>query len=238
MQPIYTKDQLCQANSYDMFPLECKKCKNIFFRTKHQILMYINPRKPDIGDFCSQKCNKLYTSEKLDRWQNVSCCNCGTEFKKYKTAIQKSKTGNHFCSKSCAAIFNNARKSTGTRTSKLEKWLQEQLTNIYPDLEFHFNRKDTILSELDIYIPSLNLAFELNGIFHYEPIYGDSKFKQIVNNDTRKFQACLEYEIELCIIDTSSQKYFKEKTSEKYLDIITNLVNHKRLSKLDRVEVL
>jgi len=47
---------------------------------------------------------------------------------------------------------------------------------LYPDLVIHFNKKDAINSELDIYIPSLKLAFELNGIFHYEPIFGKENF--------------------------------------------------------------
>jgi hypothetical protein len=98
---------------------------------------------------------------------------------------------------------------------------------LYPNLEFHFNRKDAINSELDIYIPTLKLAFELNGIFHYEPIYGSEKLDQIKNNDSRKYQACIEKNIELCIIDSSGLKYFKPEKCQKYLDIITNIINTK-----------
>lgn len=87
--------------------------------------------------------------------------------------------------------------------------------------------KDAINSELDIYIPSLKLAFELNGIFHYEPIYGQDKMNQIQNNDNRKFQACLEHGIELCIIDSSKLTYFKPANAQKYLDIITQVINSK-----------
>ena len=90
-----------------------------------------------------------------------------------------------------------------------------------------FNKKDAINSELDIFIPSFNIAFELNGIFHYEPIFGYKKFQQIQNNDNRKFQACLEKNIELVIIDSSQLKYFKPKNAMKYLDIITNIINKK-----------
>jgi hypothetical protein len=71
------------------------------------------------------------------------------------------------------------------------------------------------------------LAFELNGIFHYEPIYGDNKLEQIQNNDNRKFQACLEKNIELCIIDTSQLKYFKEKNCLKYLEIVQSVVGNR-----------
>ena len=149
---------------------------------------------------------------------------------KVRSQIKLSKSGNNFCSKSCAAKWNNAHRKHGTRRSKLEKWLEEQLTVLYPDLEFHFNRKDAINGELDIYVPSLNLAFELNGIFHYEPIYGNEKLGSIQNNDDRKIQACLERDIELCVIDTSSQKYFKPKTAQKYLDIVTTIVSARLLA--------
>lgn len=106
----------------------------------------------------------------------------------------------------------------------MEIWLEKNLTELYPQLEIHFNRKDAINSELDIYIPSLKLAFELNGVFHYEPIYGEEKLKQIQSNDNRKFQACLEKGIELCIIDTTPMKYFKEAKARKYLDIVVDIL--------------
>jgi len=57
------------------------------------------------------------------------------------------------------------------------------------------------------------------------PIHGEDKLEQIQNNDNRKFQACHERGIELCVIDTSQQKYFKEKSSIKYLNIIIKIIN-------------
>jgi len=80
---------------------------------------------------------------------------------------------------------------------------------------------------LDIYIPSLNVAIELNGIFHYEPIYGVDKLGKIQDNDISKSKACIDNQIDLCTIDTSGQKYFKPKTSQKYLDIITNIIKER-----------
>lgn len=129
-----------------------------------------------------------------------------------------------FCSRSCAATYNNKYKKHGTRRSKLEQWLEEKLTVLYPNLEIVYNDKQIIKSELDIYVPKLKLAFELNGIFHYEPIFGETKLSQIKNNDNRKFQACLENNIELCIIDASSMKYFKPKKATEFLLIIKNII--------------
>ncbi len=133
----------------------------------------------------------------------------------------------HFCNKSCSTTYHNSHKSYGYRRSKLEVWLESNLLSKYPGLEFHFNRTDSINSELDIYVPSLELAFELNGPVHYEPIYGKEKLKRIKNNDNRKFQACLERQIELCIIDVSKIRYFKESTSKPVLDIIVDIINKK-----------
>jgi hypothetical protein len=96
-------------------------------------------------------------------------------------------------------------------------------------LTFHFNRKDTINGELDIYIPDLKLAFELNGVFHYEPIYGPKKLKDVRTNDNRKFQACLERGIELCIVDVSKVVHFKESKAKEFLDIVQNIMRTKML---------
>jgi hypothetical protein len=154
--------------------------------------------------------------------RSKKCVECKTEF---TIKFRKDK----FCSRSCAAKYNNANKIHGYRRSKLEIFAEQKLIEKFPTLEIHFNRKDAINSELDIYIPQLKLAFELNGIFHYEPIFGEQKLNSTKNNDKRKFQACLEKNIELCIIDTSTQKYFKESTSKIYLDIILKIIDNKLL---------
>ena len=198
--------------------LICPTCKKSFFKERR---FYNRNKKRGCINHCSKKCA---SNGKLPK-QKVTCKQCNTEFLKIPSEIKKS--SNYFCSQSCAATYNNTHKTKGTRVSKLEVWLSEELPKLYPDLKFHFNRKDAINSELDIYIPSLKLAFELNGIFHYEPIFGKEKLAQIENNDQRKFQACLENGIELCTIDVSSLKYFKPEKARKYLDIVCNLINLK-----------
>lgn len=175
------------------------------------------------GKYCSSVCQSADKNKQLD----IECANCKTPLKKHLSEVTGSKSGKCFCSKSCAVTYNNTNKTHGNRRSKLETWLETELTKLYPGIDFHFNRKDAINSELDIYLPSLRLAFELNGIFHYEPIYGDTKLNQIQNNDHRKFQACIEAGISLCIIDSSGLKYFKPSNAMKYLGIIKDIIDDK-----------
>ena len=198
--------------------VECGRCAKKIIKKRH-IVEWHRARDSKRKFYCSGTCKSGNPS------QSVTCKNCNIKFMKHHYAIKH--TPNHFCTKSCAAKYNNTHKVTGNRRSKLEIWLEEQLTLNYSDLEIHFNRKDAIESELDIYIPSMKLAFELNGIYHYEPIHGSVLLERIQNNDNRKFQACLERGIELCIIDSSSLSYFKPTNAKKYLDIICKLISEK-----------
>lgn len=222
MTPLYQKEDFLKAKSKDKLPCQCIQCKNTFFITKHQALRVLNPNHHAKSDFCSQACQGLYRNKK----EELSCKNCNKIF--YKKLSEIRKTNNNFCSHSCSATYQNTHKKYGIRRSKLEIFIEEQLIILYPNLEIHFNRKDVIDSELDIYIPSLKLAFELNGIFHYEPIYGKERLSQIKNNDECKFQACIEKEISLCIIDSSKMKNFKLKKALEYLKIISNIIKIKK----------
>lgn len=198
---------------------KCKQCNAIFKIAKVQLQTI---RGKNQNHYCSRACQNNSQIKSL----NVICKQCNKPFIKKACQIRKSK--NNFCNKSCSAIYNNAHKTHGTRRSKLEIYLEEVLTKKYNNLIILYNNKTIINSELDVYVPSLSLAFELNGIFHYEPIYGDKKLQQIKNNDSRKYQACLEKNIELCIIDTSSLKYFKKDNADKFLKIIINLIESKK----------
>lgn len=195
----------------------CDFCNQSFLREKKQ---FYKKRK---NIFCNNECKRQYFNKTI----TTECGQCKKIIFKKFCEYKASKSGFAFCNHSCSATYNNTHKTKGIRVSKLEIFLQEQLIKDYPQLKIDFNKKDAINSELDIYVPSLKLAFELNGIFHYEPIYGADKLTQIKNNDNRKMQACLEQNIELCIIDTSSFSYFKIDKAMKYYNIIINFINLK-----------
>ena len=225
MKPLYTKEEYNKAKAPDKLPCECYVCTNTFYTQKRQIISYLNGNR-NPPKYCSPECLSNDRTTKT----NVNCTNCNGEFLKLPKDIKKSKSGNHFCSKSCSASYNNKNKKHGTRRSKLEIYLEEQLTLRHPNLPIDFNKKDTINSELDIYIPSLMMAFEINGIYHYQPIHGYKKLCQIMENDLKKSDECRKNYIMLHTIDVSDQKYFKPSTSQKYLDFISNIINERLLT--------
>lgn len=221
MKKLFTESEYKSASYSDMLALECYECNKTFSLPKMYIKDAYSKNHTTQAKFCSLECSGQSRLKAV----KLQCSNCNIEIIKTPSEIKKSKSGNFFCSRSCAAKFNNKNKSHGTRRSKLETWLESKLIKKYTNLDIRFNEKDAIGSELDIYIPELNLAFELNGIFHYEPIYGVDKLQQIQENDKSKSKACHDAKIDLCIVDTSGQKYFKPKTSERYLNILTQIID-------------
>jgi hypothetical protein len=228
MKLLINIDEINKYKSRELLPIECLHCKSIFKQTKSNIQWALK-RSEKTGykylSYCSKNCK---TNSKIDRI-NFICCNCSAPISIIRSVIKKSKSRKFFCSSSCSATYNNAHKTSGYRRSKVEIYLEQTLLNTYSDLEFYFNSKEAINSELDIYIPKLKLAFELNGVFHYKPIFGVDKLNRIQNNDRRKYELCLEKKIQLCIIDTSDLKYFKPDNVQKYLDIILKTINNKLL---------
>jgi hypothetical protein len=217
--PEFKEYVLNFKGSRTLIPLECPYCQQIFLTSKNEILGKLAKNNPT--KYCSIRCKSNARITLITK----PCSQCGTLVTRPPNQVKKGKTDNIFCNASCSASYNNTHKTTGVRRSKLEAWLEEKLPIIYPDLKFMFNDKSIINSELDIYIPALKLAFELNGIFHYEPIFGQDKLNQIQNNDNNKFQLCQQNNISLCVIDTSWIKNHKEANAQKILDIITKIIN-------------
>ncbi len=169
----------------------------------------LNGSNRHTGDCCSITCRNIHVS-KINKIENLDllCTKCNKKFTRTQSQVKKSK--NLFCSQSCAASYNNMNKKYGIRRSKLETCLEYKLLKQYPNLDFHFNQKNIIESELDIYIPSRQLAFEINGILHYEAIYGKQKLFQIQSNDCKKATDCRKLGIQLHIIDTRHIKHISE----------------------------
>ncbi len=211
------KNCLKSTKFHGNIELKCSYCGKLFLKHKRDFLKSVRLKRDYIT--CSKQCNdKMRITSKT-----VKCEQCGKIFTKHLHHLNKHK--HSFCSHNCAGIYTASHKTTGCNRSKLEQWLESQLITLYPNMKILFNDTSAIHAELDIYIPSLKLAFELNGIFHYEPIFGDNRLTKTQNKDQQKFKLCIENNISLCVIDTSQQKHFKPEKSKKFLDIIVNIIN-------------
>ena len=148
----------------------------------------------------------------------VKCNNCDAKFRKLRN--QSKKFPNHFCSSSCAATYNNKNnRLNNKRRSKAEHYLEEQLSALGYQVES--NRRDIVPSglEIDIYLPNENIAIELNGPVHYQPIYGEQKFNDIVRKDAIKASELRDLDIPLYVIDVSQNRFDQ---TRKVLDEFVN----------------
>jgi len=199
----------------DLVPLNCCHCTQLYYK-KQRIcrngIVYEDNKK----NYCSKQC------QTIDSITSVTgpCKHCGELVTRYLAEYKKSKKHNIFCNHSCAAKYNNKHKTTGTRRSKIECYIDEQLKMLYPQLNIVTNSVSLMNFELDFYFPEVRFAVELNGIVHYEPIYGQDKFDRIQNNDKQKMIRCAELGIELMVINVAGQGKFTIQSSQKYLDII------------------
>lgn len=205
----------------------CLKCNKLFntqdalnaHNRVHTLKKRSNLDILKIKEYNKQK--RINNNKKYDL-SPIICLHC-QKILPYNVTV-KCKTKRKFCSHSCAATYNNQHKKHGTTRSKLEKFIEQQLKIDFPNLIILFNDKTAIKSELDIYIPELHLAFELNGIFHYEPIFSHDKLTKIKNNDNQKIIESYKHNIELIVLDVSKLSYFIFKNAIKYYLIIKELI--------------
>lgn len=204
--------------------IKCDYCHSDFFRSLKD---FNKANKWGYKtQYCSHDCRAQ--ARKVKRVP-IPCGKCGKEI--LKTEAELKLQPKYYCSIKCGVNGSleyrkkpSPSKKSGSQRSKLEIYIGDKLLQKFPTLEIHFNRRDAINAELDIYIPSLKLAIELNGIFHYEPIFGEEKLKQTKTNDARKIQACIENNISFCIIDISRTGTFKESKAVPYLNIVEETI--------------
>lgn len=97
---LFTEEEYNNAKFRDLLPCKCDGCGKEY--TKSKRILYQSLRNNIKHTFCSKDCEIKFRFIKI----LVSCKNCGKEF--YKTKSQYEATINDFCSRSCAATYNNS----------------------------------------------------------------------------------------------------------------------------------
>lgn len=209
--------ELPWKSSFEAICGRCGKQCNIKVNTARKAI------KNKTALYCSYYCAIEARSDKT--FMTDQCGNCNKTVIRKCKEHRKSKSGKIFCNRSCSTTYRNKNKSFGIRRSKLECFLEHQIRAKWSDLLLDCNSKNAIGSELDFYFPELKVAIEINGIFHYEPIYGKDKLAQIKNNDDQKLYTCKSKGIKLYIIDSSSCSDMTKKNKDKFWNIIEQLLS-------------
>lgn len=193
--------------------IKCNTCGTMFKKKLSQITEF---------NYCTKECfhKSLFGQSRV-----LICDHCNIEFS-LEEYLCKREVKFRFCSKSCRAKFYAKIRKLGA-VSKLEIWLQEKLFNLYPNIQFSFNNREVVGLELDIYLPKLQLAFEINGPTHYTPIYGIKQLKHVQSKDILKFSLCENAGIELFVVDSSHQIKVNKDTSKVFLEYICQIIDEK-----------
>jgi len=110
----YNEETFKNTKSRDFLEITCKVCEESFELTKHQLQTNWR-RSTNKILFCSKDCNAVFkTKEKV----TINCQQCDKEFLKNRQEYDRSE--NHFCSRSCAASFNNKNRTDESRIKQKE----------------------------------------------------------------------------------------------------------------------
>ena len=202
---------------YNSVEVECDYdgCGNTTFKTPGKL-------KRSKNHFCSIVCFDKFQDKKVE----VECLNCGNKFMKQLNEIKRSKK--HFCNEVCRKNINKF-KDWGSKRSKLEIAIEKHFKVVFPFIYIDYNETD-IGYELDISVPCLELAMELNGVYHYKAIFGEEKLLKTQETDRKKVVKCRELGIKLFVINVSEDKDNKKVMAQRILQV-ENIV-------LDRIQEL
>lgn len=117
--------------------------------------------------------------------------------------------------------------------SKLEKFLHEELVKAGEYVEYH--KEHLILNEklhIDIFIPRINTAIEVDGPSHFEPIWGDKTFRRNLKADSEK--AGLLLNKGLILIRVKNTKPLSAKYKRDILEELLSTIKRIRTEKLSR----
>jgi ribosomal protein L33 len=202
--------------------LLCHACGIEFQRKKSEVMKSIRKGKKFS---CSVGCSNRLSNSGLQRFVTLKCDECGQEFTRVMKDYRKNQLRNAaklYCNKHCAMIALNKSPRSSRPTSSHEVIMSQIIKDNYDNNICIFNNVRDVFPdnlEIDIWIPSVCLAIELNGVCHFYPIYGEDRLKKTQSNDYKKSMLAQKMNINLLTIDTSS---LKSKSKQQVLNFLND----------------
>ena len=164
--------------------------------------------KEKISDKVSDSWSKITTKERKrrarvskDQWENMSEADKQNLLTKAHKAIRETSTGG----------------------SKLEKAMLEYLLGLGYDVQFHkeqFLVNDKL--QLDLFLPSNNIAIEIDGPSHHSAVWGDKAYRQVQNADAKKDGLIIGRG--LTLIRVKQVKPYSQKNERELLKVTAKMI--------------
>lgn len=197
--------------------LKCKNCKADVKPTPAQKWKIKN--KLIDGVFCSRACK----TEASKKRHTANCAVCGKSVTRQLSQLKKSKSGNIFCSPECGTIWSNWQGPKFKSKSALEDQLGMALQKMFPEIEICLGDRSPLDSSVDIWIPSLKLAIEVNGPHHFGPIRNNLvAYLKTIKNDLRKIRQAKKAGIKLYVLNTGNLR--GKKAFDKFFPQLSRLL--------------
>lgn len=120
----------------------------------------------------------------MENWNNLT----DDEFKKRQKRAKESWDAMSDDQKErMVKLANDAVRSSSKTGSKLEKFLLDNLIRNGYRVEFH--KEQNLLNtklQIDIFLPELNTAIEVDGPSHFLPVWGEESLKRNIKYDNKK----------------------------------------------------
>jgi hypothetical protein len=178
-------------------------------KERHDLCMKINPRLEP--EWVKSRTEGIEKMRVLYDESPPLCMWCGNKlsFERlvHLTGLtqEKHKCKKRFCCVECRASYFRSGKVHNPdlrNFSKEEKLMVALIRHYFPTLEVFENVRNVIQPlELDAYIPSINLALEYNGAWHYVPICGQEMLDRRIVTDARKVEKLKNLGINFYIAD-------------------------------------
>ena len=124
-------------------------------------------------------------------------------------------------------LANKAVRDSSKKGSKLELYLLDRL--LADGFKVDFHKEQMLLTtklQIDLLLPTMNIAIEIDGPSHFLPVWGDDTLKRNQKYDNKKSGLILGKGLRL--IRIKQLKDFSKSRADKLYDLLVSVLNNQK----------